>query len=247
MVDVLGQNGLQGLYGEDPAIERFSDLRRYLHGIAVKDATQWVLDQRFVTRFVLSGAVFLSVFVLSSVLLRIPVPIVDDLLIALGSAIVTFFALARHDSRSRTTLTAIHTLRNQIDQVRFEHSAVVATVEEVLQRFERSSPEEVLHELKHVERTPPNIPVASHRADEDGKIIEDIRRYLTISLRRNRDYACRRVVHRWMRKPEPTSLASALRKLRKRDADVALLGLLLYLESARLDVMRLEPSPNQDC
>lgn len=246
MVDVLGQSGMQGLYGEDPAVARFSDLRRYLHGIAAKDATQWVLDQRFVTRFVLSGAVFLSVFVLSSVLLRIPVPIVDDLLIALGSAIATYFALARHDSKSRSTLNTIHTLRNRIDQVRFEHSSVVAMVEEVLKRFERSSPEEILHELKHVERTPPNMSVASHRADEDRQIIEDIRRYLTISLKQNRDYSCRRVVHKWMRKPEPATLASALRKLRKKETDVPLLCLLLYLESVTVAVMRLEPSPNQE-
>lgn len=246
MVGVVGPERMQGLYGEDPAVERFSELRRHLHRIAEKDAAQWVLDQRFVTRFVLSGAVFLSVFVVSSVVLRIPVPIVDDLLIALGSAIACYFFLARRDTHSRTTRTKVNELRHEIDHVRFEHSSTVASVEAVLRRFDTSNPEEILHELKHIQRTRPVLSAVPQVVEEEKAVIDDLRRYLTDTLRRKRMYSCRRIIEKWMRKPESATLTYALRKLRKKEADIALVALLVYLDHARVTALRLAPSPSQD-
>ncbi len=247
MVDVADDLSMTGLYGEDPAVERFSDLRRHLHRIAEKDSRQWVLDQRFVTRFVLSGAVFLSVFVVSSVLIRIPVPVVDDLLLALGSAIATYFALARRDAHSRLSIRTCANLRNRIDMVRFETSDTVSGIESVLGRFDRSTPEEILHELKHMDRTRPVLSGATgQRVADDPEVIQDIQAYIAAVLKQDKAYSCRKYLYKWMRKPDASSMALALRKFKKKDVDLSLLALFVFLEHVRVSTTRLAASSKQE-
>ncbi len=132
---------IRGLYGAEPRVESLTVLRNELYRRVETDVRDWVYEQRFVPRFLLSAAAFVVVYLFLSLVIRDPIPLVDELLIALVAGGGAFFLLGRRYEQSKGAAERRAELRSKIDSITFEESSFVHTLETVLHRFEERSPE----------------------------------------------------------------------------------------------------------
>lgn len=120
-----------------------NDLYRMIEG-AVKS---WVMEVRFIPRFIMSAAVFLLAFLFLAFVIPDPIPLVDEILIGAGLAIVAYFLLGRRDQRSNLALRTRVELRTAVDRIVFEEDPFVKEVEEALQQNESESREKVIRQM----------------------------------------------------------------------------------------------------
>jgi len=125
-----------GCYGAEPRVEALTAFRSELYQRVDAAVSAWRADARFIPRFLLSSVVFLAAYFGFSYVIRDPIPVVDDVIYALGTAFLVYTLLKRKDptsepaARKRKELTAI------VDGVRFSESPFLLKVEEILHRYE---------------------------------------------------------------------------------------------------------------
>lgn len=71
----------------------------YLYTQIDQGVDRWIQDARYVPRLLISAAVFLFMYFLFSWAVRDPIPMIDELIIATGSAIATATFISRRDKK----------------------------------------------------------------------------------------------------------------------------------------------------
>ena len=107
----------------------------------------WVSDARFLPRFLMSAGVFLFTYLFLSFVIRDPIPIVDEILLAGVLSIVAYYLLGRRDQRSNLALKKRVELRTSVDRIVFKEDTFVREVEEALQRNESDGRDKVLKQM----------------------------------------------------------------------------------------------------
>ena len=121
-----------GKYGHEPRVESLTMFRNDLYRFIESAVKTWISDLRFIPRFILSAVVFLLIYLTAAVVVRDPVPIIDELALALGGSIALFFVLAKKDQNSEKSSKKRLDLRLVMDKIVFEEDSFVKEVEEVL-------------------------------------------------------------------------------------------------------------------
>jgi hypothetical protein len=127
-----------GRYGREPRPESITLLRNELYrsvDIAVKS---WITEKRFIPSFLLSSGLFLVIYLFMSLVIRDPIPMIDELAIALGGAIVLYFFLSRKAASSREASEQRIMLREKIDSIYFDHLPFLDKAEELLDVLEHA-------------------------------------------------------------------------------------------------------------
>jgi len=91
--------------------------------------------------------VFVLGYFFMSYVIRDPIPVIDELAVALGLAVGSFLLQGRRDLNSRLATAKRLALRVKVDQIVFQESAFVKQVELALHRHEGGSLEEVVGEI----------------------------------------------------------------------------------------------------
>ena len=147
LVSVLRKCGIRGRYGREPRVESLTLFRNDLYRMIEGAVKSWVMEVRFIPRFIMSAAVFLFAYLFFALVIPDPIPIVDEILIGAGLAIVTYFLLGRRDQRSNLALRSRVELRTAVDRIVFEQDPFVKEVEEALQQSESESREKVIRQM----------------------------------------------------------------------------------------------------
>jgi hypothetical protein len=82
-----------------------------------------------------------------SLVVRDPLPMIDEIAISLGGAVFLYFALSRRASGSKEAASKRIMLRERIDSILFIHDPVLEEAEKLLSRLEVQSPRELADQL----------------------------------------------------------------------------------------------------
>ncbi len=133
---MLEQQPVEGLYGAEPEVSTLTGLRDDLYRIAERSIRRWDAEARFVPRFLLSAAVFVVAFLFFSLVVRDPLPVLDELLIAFGLAAALYTVLRRRGRLSEPVERKRIAVQKQIDAIMFTESDVVSRFENQLHLHE---------------------------------------------------------------------------------------------------------------
>lgn len=135
-VDLLESSRIRGLYGDEPPVSALTGFRNELYLLADRALRRWNAEDRFLVRFLAASAVFVVVFLFLSIVVRDPVPLLDELLISLAVSIAAYYALVRRDLSSQRVERHRIEIRSAIDRTVFEESELVHRLEETLHAHE---------------------------------------------------------------------------------------------------------------
>lgn len=127
---------LEGRYASEPGPGEGDLIRKTLHGELETGLRRDALDRGFYPRLLASAAVFLVLYLFLSIVVRDPVPLVDELLAGGLGAAAAWFALERRSLSSDAFSRRSTTLRRTLDTALFRPSRAAAYLEEVLQDAE---------------------------------------------------------------------------------------------------------------
>lgn len=127
---------VRGVYGREPRVESLTELRTRLYGIIESEIRRWIGEKNFLTRFVISAAVFLVSFLVLSFAVPTPIPILDELIFSLVAAGAVYFAIGRRDMKSELVLSRRVSLRSRLDRVVFEEDSAVHQIEAILDEMD---------------------------------------------------------------------------------------------------------------
>jgi hypothetical protein len=147
VMERMESHTLEGLYGREPRVEAITQFRNELYRLIEDEVRDWIGESRFIPRFLISAGVFLLVYVGLSVAVRDPLPVVDEIAIALGAAIAAFLLRRRRDMRSDEALSRRMKLRSKVDGIVFSESEFVKQLEDLLHSEEGSSTEAIVERL----------------------------------------------------------------------------------------------------
>lgn len=182
MIELGSSVELVGRYGREPRVESVTMLRNDLYRRIENDVRDWINERRFIPRFLLAAGAFLVVYLFLSVVIRDPLPVLDELLIGLGAAIITFIVVGRRFEQSRAAARRRVTLRSKVDAVVFSEDRFVYTLEELVQQleerdpFESAVPDEIRAAAEELHRTYP---------DETADVVHHLRSTVAAKPYRN--------------------------------------------------------------
>jgi hypothetical protein len=143
-VPLLENHVVRGRYGKEPRVESITLLRGDLYGLAENALRQWVSELRFIPRFLISAGVFLAVYFFASFVIRDPLPMIDELLIAGAASVITYILVGKRFLSSRAAEEKRNDLHTIIDGIAFTESPFVMKVEGLLAALDAYSREELL-------------------------------------------------------------------------------------------------------
>ncbi|MFP3960058.1 MAG: hypothetical protein ACLFUX_07800, partial [Spirochaetaceae bacterium] len=138
---------LHGLYGREPRVEAITGLRNELYRLIEEEIRDWIGEARFIPRFLIAAGVFLVVYVGMSLAVRDPVPMVDELGIALGAAVAAFLVRRKREMSSDIALSKRAKLRSKVDGIVFSESDFVKEIEALLHDEEGASADRIVERL----------------------------------------------------------------------------------------------------
>jgi len=138
---------IRGRFGREPRVESLTLFRNDLYRLIEQNVNQWMAEKRFIPRFLFSAGVFLVAYFFAAVVIRDPIPLVDELVIGLGASVLTYFLLGRQMKNSDMATKKRIQMRELVDKILFTESSLVREMEELLARNESRPPQELVDSL----------------------------------------------------------------------------------------------------
>ncbi|TVQ40230.1 MAG: hypothetical protein EA384_03685 [Spirochaetaceae bacterium] len=136
MLHTLENCRVEGHYGAEPDVSSLTEFRNELYGLAEHAVRSWDAETRFIPRFVISSALFVVSFLFLSIVVRDPVPVLDELLISLVVGIGSYLVQRSRGRSSERVERKRMAMRTSIDTIVFSESAIVYLLEETLHMYE---------------------------------------------------------------------------------------------------------------
>lgn len=175
-------------YGHEPPIESITLFRNDLYRLVEAAVKRWIYDVKFISRFLFSAAVFLPVYFFFTLIVKDPLPMLDEIVIGIGASVLMYYYLGKRMLKSVPARDKRIELRSQIDRIVFVHDFNVKRIEDALHDFESQDDIEILASLFDSDASFPG---------EDENDIRDLiscleRRFQSKELRRNEKRLSRR-------------------------------------------------------
>jgi hypothetical protein len=136
-----------GRFGIEPKVESLTRFRTELYKLTDEAVRAWIADKKFIPRFAVSALVFLVAYLLFSLVIRDPLPMIDELVLSILSASGAYYLLLRRDLSSPQAIKKRVELKNLIDSITFTESGFVRAVEEALIETEKGGRDAALASL----------------------------------------------------------------------------------------------------
>jgi len=151
-IERLKKTSLEGRYGAEPRLESINLFKEELQEILKKAIRRWAADRWFPERFILAALSFLLAYFFFSYVIRDPIPVIDELVLAFLAGILTFRGLARRYDAREEVVSLTKELQERIDHIRFEESVLIRNVEALLEEWEGSSFDNLLDRWRRGEK-----------------------------------------------------------------------------------------------
>lgn len=120
---------IQGRYGAGEMPRSADAIRKELYAAMERGARRHFLDKGYYARLAITAAIFIVAYLFLSIVVRDPVPLIDELAVSSFSAAAFYFGSERKALSSRGHIEAVLALRRAIDGAYFSESRVVDLVE----------------------------------------------------------------------------------------------------------------------
>ena len=147
VVETLEKGPLEGRYGREPQVEVLTGLRDELYRQVELGVRHWLADLRFIPKFLIASGAFVAAYLFFSIVVRDPLPVIDEVVLGLAAAVASFVLLGRRDLASQRATKKRLDLRQVVDRIAFRESEFVKTVEEALHSAEGESVEQVVRRI----------------------------------------------------------------------------------------------------
>jgi hypothetical protein len=147
VVEILEKGPLEGRYGREPRVEVLTGLREELYRQVELGVRHWMADLRFIPKFLIASGAFVAAYLFFSIVVRDPLPVIDEVVLGLAAAVASFVVLGRRDLASRQAVKKRLDLRQVVDRIAFQESGFVKTAEEALHSAEGQSVEQVVRRI----------------------------------------------------------------------------------------------------
>jgi hypothetical protein len=138
-VSSLKEGNIQGLYGTYPDSKEIDQVKSELYILGEEGGRIGLGDKTFYIRFFLSLLVFLVIFYVLTYLVPDPIPLVDEIAIALtGSILFSFWHRKRVERGDRMVRERIN-IKGEIDKIEFNESPLLREVEFYLEALDAKS------------------------------------------------------------------------------------------------------------
>jgi len=170
----LSERTVEGRFGTEPRVEALTLYRNELYRTVDTAVRRWLSENRFIPRFLASAGVFvLAMFVMAYVFRGgLPIPVIDELAIALAASVAAYLAIGRKELASELATRKRVALKNAIDRITFVPSRFLVRVEESLRRYEAENLEELVSEILDPADEPLDEPERTE-ASEFVRLLED--------------------------------------------------------------------------
>jgi len=146
-LEIVSKTEIMGKYGDEPRVESLTIFRNDLYRMIEDAVNSWITEKRFIPRFLISSAIFLVAYLGMSLIVRDPLPMIDEILIAVAAALGSYFLLSRRDRNSSEALKRRVALRTKVDRIVFSEDSFVKEVEEFLHHNEATEKEKLLESM----------------------------------------------------------------------------------------------------
>jgi hypothetical protein len=136
LLGALEAKEIHGRYGKEPRVETLTMLKNEFYRMVEIGVQRWVSEMRFTPKFLIAAGAFLVLYFFMSFVVRDPIPVIDEIAVSLGGAIVVYIIMGRRDMRSDMAARKRVALRTAVDRIRFEESRFAGRVEQLLQETE---------------------------------------------------------------------------------------------------------------
>ena len=96
----------------------------------------WIQDKHYFGRLFASAGVFLILYFFCSLVIRDPLPLIDELLISITGSIATWYLIARHDKKALLVKKAKEEWKRSVLDADFEYSSYMEDAEEYYHMLE---------------------------------------------------------------------------------------------------------------
>lgn len=222
LFSLLERNEVRGHYGTEPRVESLTLFRNELYRLVETEVKRWVSDARFIPRFLLSAGAFLLTYLFLAFVVRDPLPVLDEVAIGLGVAIVAYILLGRRDLKSEAALKRRIALRSKVDAIVFTENEFVRRLETALIAKEDEKPWELIDEVIAGN----SALLAEGHTDEARQIVQ----YLDEMFRSSELKRTEKRIGRFRERIPENDRDSVGRWLESRKVDVPLLTLYMQLK-----------------
>ncbi|HUW70094.1 MAG TPA: hypothetical protein VMX33_07650 [bacterium] len=118
-----------GRYGAGEMPRSADAIRKELYAAMEKGARRHFLDKGYYVRLAITVAIFIVAYLFLSIVVRDPVPLIDELAVSTLSAAAFYFGSERKALSSPAHIEAVLKLRRSIDGAYFSESRVIDLVE----------------------------------------------------------------------------------------------------------------------
>ncbi len=144
LINILDKNDIAGFYGREPRVESLTLLRNELYRLIEQAVKDWSAEKKFIPRFLISTLCFLVLYFFTSVVIRDPLPMVDEIVISTVGSVLLYLFLSKRDSDSKAATELKVKLRTKVDGIVFNEDQFTKDVEQYLQLCETSTDMEQL-------------------------------------------------------------------------------------------------------
>lgn len=137
ILEIDSSTELRGRYGAEPRVESLTLFRNELYRRIEQDVRNWINERRFIPRFLLAAGAFVLIYLFLSLIIRDPIPLVDEFLIAGGVGIFVFIVVGRRFEQSKTAGDRRVTLRAKVDNAVFSEDPFVHDLETIFHDLEQ--------------------------------------------------------------------------------------------------------------
>ena len=135
---------LEGRYGEQPLGESLTAFRNNLYRIVEDSVNSWIIESRFIPRFLISAAVFLFAYFFFSFVIRDPVPVIDEIILGVISAVICYVLLGRKYKRTGAASKLRAHYRDIVDRIVFSQSSFIIALESFLVHIDGKNIEDII-------------------------------------------------------------------------------------------------------
>jgi len=143
-MELLEKLDFEGKYGQEPRVESLTMFKNDIYRLIEDAVKSYVSELRFIPKFLISAGIFLAAYLFFSLVVRDPLPMVDEILISFGAAILSYIMIGRRDQRSNLSLKKRMEMRTRVDRIVFNESSFVKKIEKTLHQNESGNTEKVI-------------------------------------------------------------------------------------------------------
>ncbi len=137
VVKELDRSPIMFHYAEQPNEDDRSAMLYGIYTVIDSAVDLWVQELKYIPRLLASAAVFLLVYLFTALVIRIPVPLVDEILFSSAAAAAMYIFMAKKSTRSEVAMKRRLELKHTADQASETLTPELKKIQDALAELEK--------------------------------------------------------------------------------------------------------------